>query len=305
MASRSSRSSSRKPLTFQPPLVPTQPITTEYATISIEVDRDNPRRMTLLLDGAPSSFIDLDDPTNVVFEYMEIYLCVIAQIAPGPLHVTHLGSAGSSMARAIEALRPNSRQIGIDIDAQLLEHSRDWFALPRSPKLRLRAGDAREQLERIADHSQDVIIRDAFSSGAIPEHLTSVQFTELVFRKLKQGGLYLVNCADKPPLSRARSEVATLLAQCATANAAAKQVNSQFYPAQTFVIAEPGIMKGRRYGNLVLGALSPAGDVELSLDPESATLGRAVRTLAVPAQVLIGDEVSLFAGTAAVLYDPE
>ncbi len=304
MASRSPRSSSRKPLTSQPPQVPTQPVTTDHATISIEIDRDNPRRMTLMLDGAPSSFIDLDDPTNVVFEYMEIYLCVIAQISPGPLQVTHLGSAGSSMARAIEALRPDSRQIGIDIDAQLLEYSRQWFALPRSPRLRLRAGDAREQLERIADHSQDVIIRDAFSSGAIPEHLTSVQFTQLVFRKLKPGGLYLINCADKPPLSRARSEVATLLAQCATANAAESQ-SERFHSAQTFIIAEPGIMKGRRYGNLVLGALSPTGATEPLLDPESAALGRAVRSLAVPARVLMGNEVAQFAGTAAVLSDPE
>lgn len=304
MASRSSRSSSRKPQTSVAPELPTEPLQTQYTSISLDVDRDNPRRMTVMLDGAPSSFIDLDDPSHVVFEYMEIFLTLIGQIPEGPLNVTHLGSAGSTMARAIEHIRPNSRQIGVDIDQELLDFSRTWFDLPKSPRLRLRAGDARAQLESLHNNSQDVIIRDVFADAKTPAHLHTREFTELVMSKLKPGGLYLANCADKPPLRIARSEMATLNSVRDDQNT----VDQIELPSSTFMVAEPGILKGRRFGNLVLGALKAVtredGAESLRrIDEADALLGRKLRSLAVPAHILVSTEVDSFVGTAPVLLD--
>lgn len=301
MASRSSRSSSRKPQTSSQPALPTEPTTTDFCTISLSVDRDNPRSLTVMLDGAPSSFIDLDNPENVVFEYMEIFLAILEQLPQGPVNVAHLGSAGSTMARAIESLRPNSRQIGIDIDQQLLDFARAWFDLPKSPRLRLRSGDARAQLDLLHDSSQDVIIRDVFADAVTPQHLTTVEFTELVFRKLKPGGLYLVNCADKPPLKNARAELATILSVC-------RQLNTDpltHVPASAFVVSEPGILKGRRFGNLVLGGINSLkeGHEHTRIDETEPLLARKLRSLAVPAHILVEDEALLFAGSARELRD--
>lgn len=300
MASRSSRTSSRKPATLNGPELPTHEVKTAFSTIKLDIDRDNPRSLTVLLDGAPSSFIDLDNPDNVVFEYMEIFLKLIAEFPEGPLNVTHLGAAGSTMARAVEHQRPNSRQIGIDIDQELLDFARTWFELPKAPRLRLRGGDARAQLETLHPQSQDVIIRDVFAHGGTPAHLTSVEFTQLCLSKLKPGGLYLVNCADKPPLSRARREVATLLA------AATAYDNEDDSPNHTRValIAEPGILKGRRFGNLVLALALPSPEEGgHSVDFTSAFVARTLRSLAVPAHVLADEEAIAFAATAQVLKD--
>lgn len=257
--------------------------------------------MTLLLDGAPSSFVDLDDPTNVVFEYMEVFLSILSELPDGPLHVTHLGSAASTMARAVEALRPNSRQIGVDIDQGLLDFARTWFDLPKSPRLRLRAGDARAQLELIQDHSQDIIIRDVFADAVTPQHLTTTEFTQLVLRKLKPGGLYLVNCADKPPLKTARSELASFLHACTEANEQGLKKGN----ARVFAVSEPGILKGRRFGNLVLGIVNATGEDEDTpqLDEGAPSLSRKLRTLAVPAHILLKDDLATFVGTAPVLHD--
>lgn len=303
MASRSSRSSSRKPLTSN--ALPTEPLLTRFAKVALEPDRDNPRRMTVMLDDAPSSFIDLDDPTNVVFEYMEIFLAIIEKLPAGPVAVTHLGSAGSTMARAIESLRANSRQIGIDIDQELLDYAREWFDLPKSPRLRLRGGDARTQLESLRDGSQDIIIRDVFANGRTPEHLTTIEFVSLVLRKLKPGGLYLVNCADKPPLKIARSELATMLA------ATRPQKDREYTdPAELFAVSEPGILKGRRFGNLVLGLVAATPqDTALDsaagrLDSSDPLLARALRSLAVPAHILTGQDVADFARNAPEFSDP-
>lgn len=302
MARRTSRrSSSSGPLTQtgQPDL-PAGPVETSSGTVELVLDRDDHRSITVMLNDVPSSFIDLDDPTNVGFEYMEIMSAVLDDTTEGPLDVVHLGAAGCAMARSVDARRPGSRQIGIDIDARLLELARSWFDLPRSPRLRLRAGDAREQLATLATSSADVVVRDVFAGDSTPDHLLTVEFVVDVLRVLRPGGLYLVNCADKPPLSTARAEVATI-------RAALDSVATDSVPRtddDLALITEPAVLKARRYGNIVLAATAPGGPRDGD-GLASAGLARALRSLAVPAHILCGpDEVSRFAGTAVPLVDP-
>ncbi len=307
---KSSNSSSRTPMTrTREPQLPTEQVATGTGMVDLELDRDNPRQLTVMLDGAPSSFLDLDDPTNVGFEYMEIMLAVLAELSPGPLNAVHLGAAGCTMARAIEALRPNSRQIGVDIDGPLLEYARQWFDLPRSPKLRLRTGDARAELAKMADASADVIIRDVFAGVTTPSHLTTTEFLAQVLRVLRPGGVYLVNCADRPPLAHARREVATGWAALGDYQGAQSDPGTG---ADLALISEPALLKGRRYGNLVLVITKPvpehvagarATEAAATVDLESAALGRRLRTLAVPAHIQSGRDARAFAGSAAVLRD--
>lgn len=253
-----------------------------------------------MLNGVPSSFVDLDDPTNVGFEYMEIMSAVLDERPDGPLDVVHLGAAGCAMARSIDARRPGSRQIGVDIDARLLELARTWFDLPRSPRLRLRAGDAREQLATLASASTDVVIRDVFAGDTTPGHLLTVEFVLEVLRVLRPGGLYLVNCADRPPLATARSEVATIRAALdLTASTEAPRGDDDLA-----VVTEPAVLKARRYGNVVLVASAPGGPLDRD-GLGTASLARALRSLAVPSHIITGStEVAGFVGTAAPLHDP-
>ena len=290
--------------------------------VELVPDRDDPRALTVMINGVPSSFIDLDDPRNVGFEYMDIMCAVLDHTRTGPLDVVHLGAAGCAMARSIDATRPGSRQIGIDIDARLIDLARTWFDLPRSPRLRLRSGDARAQLATLATASADVVIRDVFAGDTTPAHLLTVEFVTDVLRVLRPGGIYLVNCADRPPLDGARAEIATLraaleavstpahTARAQSAHPASASETAAAIPGEIGIISEPALLKSRRYGNLVLvlvapstadsGAEQPGGDGALG----SAGLARALRTLAVPAQILHTEaETAKFAGQARVLRD--
>ena len=87
-----------------------------------------------------------------------------------------------------------------------------------------------------------------------------------------------------PPLRTARAEVATAAAVM----------------ADVAVVAEPGLLKGRYYGNLVVVGVAP-GDG--GLDLASPALARALRSLAPPAHVLRGAELRAFAAGAAPLRD--
>ncbi|MFC8732474.1 spermidine synthase [Luteimicrobium sp. NPDC057192] len=266
---------------------------TTTGTVELEPDPDR-NAVTVLVNGAPSSYLDLDDPGLLTFEYMQEMAALVGTAPDGPLRVVHLGAAGCSFARWVEHERPGSEQVAVDLDARLLELVRTWFGLPRAPRLRLRPGDAREVLATLRDGWADVVVRDVFAPDTTPAHLTTVEFARDVWRVLRPGGLYLANCADRPPLPLARAEAATLDAAGAD---------------DVVVVSEPALLRGRRYGNLVLAARRPAdrgaadtGDAPVPL-ADDAALARRLRSLPVPAHVLGGDELASFRAAARPVHD--
>lgn len=250
------------------------------------MDRHDPSSVTVLVNGVPSSELDLTDPTRLGFEYMQAMAAAIDVLPAGPLDAVHLGAAACALPRWLEAVRPGSRQLAVDIDAELLRLVRQWFDLPRAPRLRLRAQDAREALAGLPTAGVDLVVRDVFAPDVTPPHLCTAEFTAEVARVLRPGGLYLANCADRPPLALARAEVAT--ARTALGDVA--------------LAAEPSQLKGRRYGNLVLLGTRSADD---GPDLAGAALARALRSLPVPVRLLHGADLDEFAGAAALLRDDD
>ncbi|WP_338403865.1 fused MFS/spermidine synthase [Cellulosimicrobium arenosum] len=276
-------------------------MTTTTGTARVERDRDRPESVTLYVNGVPSSHLDLTDPGFLAFEYMQQMAAVIDQLPPGPLRVLHLGAGGCTLARWVEHTRPGSRQVGVDVDEQLLVLVRGWFDLPRSPRLRLRSGEAGEVLGTLAPAAFDVVVRDVFAGDTTPDHLVSQDAGRSVRRVLRPGGTYLVNCADRPPLHRARGEVATLRATvAATETTDGPDVEDPRDAAdRVALVAEPAQLKGRRYGNVVLVAVRPGGATGDDAVPDlgAPSLARALRSLPLPARILTGSELSSFVGS--------
>jgi spermidine synthase len=209
-----------------------------------ELLRDADRRAAwmLLIDGVPQSHVDLDDPGYLDFEYVRRIGHVIDLAAPAgqPLRVLHLGAGALTLARYVAATRPGSSQLAVEVDAALVDLIRLRLP-PRNPRLRVRIGDARAELERLRPGSFDLVIADVFEGGRTPAHLTSAEFWTATRRAIRDTGAVTVNVADGPPLAHARAQVAT-----------ARTV----FP-HACLIADAGVLRGRRFGNLVLAA-SPA-----------------------------------------------
>lgn len=253
------------------------------ATGTASVRRDGPAHVTLMVNGVPSSPLDLTDPTWLEFEYLQQMAAVLDRLPDGPVTAVHLGAGGCALARRLDAVRPGSRQLAVDIDPELVRLVREWFDLPRAPRLRLRAQDARAAITGLRDASMDVVVRDVFAPDTTPAALCTTEFLREVCRVLRPGGIYLANCADRPPLHTARAEAATALAVL----------------ADVAVIAEPGLLKGRHYGNVVIAATRSTAGPDLG----SAPLARALRSLPAPAHLLHGPELAAFVGSAPPLRD--
>jgi spermidine synthase len=246
-------------------------------------DADREGSWMLLVNDTPQSHVDLEDPTHLEFEYVRRMGHVIDLAAEEgrPLDVVHLGGGGLTLPRYVATTRPGSRQRVVELDEPLTQLVRTHLPLPRGARIRVRTGDAREGLAALAPDSADVVLTDVFAGARTPAHLTTVEFQAEVRRVLRPTGVCAANVADGPPLRFARGQVATLRA---------------VFP-QVCLLAEPGTLRGRRFGNLV----AVASGLPLPL----AALTRRCAADPMPSRVVDGAELERFAGTAQPVHDAD
>jgi spermidine synthase len=203
-------------------------------------DPDRPTGWTLLLDGAPQSHVDLADPTHLEFEYVRRMAAAIDLAAPAghKLRALHLGGGALTLPRYVAATRPGSPQRVVEIDGPLVELVRRSLPWDSRTPIRVRVSDARTAVTGMRDQGYDVIVLDVFAGSRTPAHLTSVEFVREVARVLAPTGRLIANVADGPPLTYARAQVATI-----------RSVLSE-----ACLVADAGVLRGRRFGNMVVVA---------------------------------------------------
>jgi len=250
----------------------------------IRPDRFVPGAYELVVDGTPQSHVNLDDPTDLFFEYIQRMGHVIDKLGmPGqPITALHLGAGGLTIPRYIEATRPGSRQQVLELERSLVELVRGELPLPRGASIRIRYGDARETLTKLPAGlraAADLVVVDIFGGARIPAHVTSREFYALAASYLAPSGVMLVNVADGTGSAFARGQVATV----------------SDVLADVAVLAEPQVLKGRRYGNFVI--VASASPLPLEWMPRLMAGGPH------PAAVVHGRDLRDWVAGAPVVHD--
>ncbi|MEU0373749.1 fused MFS/spermidine synthase [Streptomyces sp. NPDC006283] len=245
------------------------------AKLMPDVDRD--RAWLLTVDGAPQSYVDLDDPVHLEFEYVRRLAHVVDCAADEgePLSLLHLGGGALTLPRYVAATRPGSRQDVIEYDAGLVALVAEHLPMPAHSDVTVHAADARDWVERSPADSFDMLIADVFGGSRVPAHLTTVAYARAAERVLRPGGIYAANLADGAPFAFLRSQLATFA-----------EVFSELA-----LIAEPAVLRGRRFGNAVLLASQSPID--------TASLARRTASDTFPARVEQGS------GLARLMRDAE
>lgn len=215
---------------------------------TLEEDRWDHRRIELVVDGTPQSSVNLDDPTDLAFEYVARIGHVIDLLREprDPITAVHFGAGGLTLPRYVDWTRPGSRQQVVELEPELVDLVRSRLPLPPRASIRIRYGDARAVAERMPAGlagAADLVVVDVFAGATIPAPVTTVEFIRLAARLLNAHGVLAVNIADGAGLPFARREIATVRSVL----------------PDLAVLAEPQVLKGRRFGNLVLvGTRDPA-----------------------------------------------
>ena len=202
---------------------------------------------------------------------------------PGaPITAVHFGAGGLTLPRYIAVTRPGSRQQVVELERRLVDFVRERLPLPRGANIRVRYGDARAVAERLPDGlagTADLVVVDVFAGATIPAHVTTAEFYRTVARLLKQDGVLAVNVADGTGLPFARGQFATVRAVL----------------PEIAVVAEAQVLKGRRFGNLVI----LASTAPLPLDWLPRLLAKGPH----PARAVEGDELDRLIAGAPVVQD--
>ncbi len=237
----------------------------------------------LTIGGTEQSYVDLDDPTHLEFDYVQRLAEAIDLHAPTGerIRIVHVGGAGLTLPRYVSHTRPTSAQVVLEPDTELTALVRDQLPLPRNSGIKVRPVDGRVGIAALADDYADVIVLDAFHGAQVPAELTTYEFFTDCRRALVPAGSLMINVTDRGPFDYGRRVVA-----------GARAVFDH-----VLFSAEVSTLKGRRFGNVVIIGRDhpiPADDLQ-----------RIAARSAFPYRMLFGSALNRMIAGAAPLTDAD
>ncbi|MEZ5931727.1 MAG: fused MFS/spermidine synthase [Alphaproteobacteria bacterium] len=158
--------------------------------------------------GTPAKLMVLDhlghginlanDPEELVTPYVALIDRFVTRRTGGvPASSFFIGGGAYTLPRAWLAASPESRITVSEIDSEVTRLAIDDMWVPANG-IEILHEDARIALARRPTR-YDVIVGDAFTDIAVPPHLVTLEFFELVKTRLEEDGLYAMNVVDHVP----------------------------------------------------------------------------------------------------------
>jgi MFS family permease len=171
--------------------------------------------MLMALDHLVHSINDRSDPQFLFSPYVHL-VDEIARHKFGsqPVSAFFVGGGGFTLPRAWSARNPKSLLTVAEIDPLVTELARDQMWFNPGSNTRIEMQDARVALKREKPGKYfDIIFGDAFHDIAIPAHLVSDEFNQLVRSHLSARGFYVLNVVDNPRQPRLLASIVRTLQQ--------------------------------------------------------------------------------------------
>jgi MFS family permease len=180
-----------------------------YYCIGIEEDSGI---KILSLDMLIHGYVDPRNPSQPIYPYEKVYRTVIDAKFGKTRPLTSFGIGGGAFTFPRYLARyHHGHSVVAEIDKDVTQVARDQLGLVDTPAIDIIEKDARPVLrDRPKGEKYDLVLGDAFGDIAIPYHLVTREFNDLVASRLKPDGLYLVNIVDGVNYDFLRSYIHTL-----------------------------------------------------------------------------------------------
>jgi spermidine synthase len=173
---------------------PTGTLVYEKETLYSHLDViDNGNIRTLYLDGNKHSQMYKDKPEELAITYTK-YFHLGFLFNPNAKDVLFVGGGGFSGPKNFLSTYSDVRIDVVEIDSDVISAARDYFNLPvdNGSSLMIYNDDARNFLSK-TEKKYDLIILDAFSKNYIPFHLMTLEYFQLLDKKLTSDGVIISN----------------------------------------------------------------------------------------------------------------
>ncbi|MGM0412465.1 MAG: fused MFS/spermidine synthase [Pseudomonadota bacterium] len=178
-----------------------------YFCIRVEdATRDVPfgEARALVLDHLLHSINHRQEPALLASPYLHLMDEVARQwpgMEPASADWFFAGGGAYTHPRALEALDPGASVTVAEVDPAVTRVAEEALFVD-TDGWRVLHRDARLALARLEDERFDVVVGDVFHDVAVPAHLVTREFAELVRERLRPGGLYTLNIVDRHPQPR-------------------------------------------------------------------------------------------------------
>lgn len=249
-------------------------------------DPEYPGAFRVQFGDASQSWVDPSRPDLLLFEYV-VHLSLLFESLLGAtpadqrLRVVHLGGAGMTIPRWVAWRRPGTAQIVCEPDVELTEEVRRKLPLPPRSGIKVRDVDGRRGVAAMPAEYADLVVVDAFVGAQVPAELVTADFLDDVVRIGRGRRAVIFNVTDTSPFRWSKRVAAGL---------------AERWPG-CLVGTEAAVLKGRRFGNLLLAAFQ--GSIALT------DLRRASAPQPYPYRWLAGRELGGWLGGATPFTDAD
>jgi MFS family permease len=158
---------------------------------------------SLVLDHLLHGTNHRDYPGVLVAPYVQLMDELVQLRFPGrdDLAFFFIGGGAYTQPRAVATLYPAGRSTVAELDPLVTQTAGERLFVDTSA-MTIHHGDARNVLVRESGDRYDVIVADAFHDIAVPYHLVTREFAQLIKTRLRHDGLYTLNVVDAFPDAR-------------------------------------------------------------------------------------------------------
>jgi spermidine synthase len=133
----------------------------------------------------------LDAPFDTDFEYPSYFHLALA-VRPEAARTLVIGLGGGTVVKRMWRDYPRMRIDAVELDPDVVDIARRFFALPQDERIRIHVGDGRHFVETSAE-TYDIVVVDAFDDDRIPRPLTTEEFLHALRARLTAEGVVVYN----------------------------------------------------------------------------------------------------------------
>lgn len=139
------------------------------------------------------SSMNLDNPAELVLSYSRAMMAWLLFAEQLPQQILQIGLGGGSFARWIDAFLPDTRQMVVEINPQVIAVARSLFELPfEGEHFEIIEADG-AQFVKTLRHNIDVLLVDGFDGEQIIDDLVAAPFFADCRTALSDSGVFVTN----------------------------------------------------------------------------------------------------------------